>query len=246
MSRIAVFAGFLVGCAPAITETWAVGPATAIENTTFAQVRVTVGEGSDDVVVSCPALAMERLSIEVVEDTLQIRQDDLPIPLLSLGPCLVDVEVDALTSAVSRGSGRMEVWGPATLMEVRNSGSAGMFIESQTSEGLEIHNAGSGRVSIDDLDVGELFVDGSGSGGILLDGDADVLDLSLSGSGGVRSPGLVAADATVSLSGSGGVELTVLDHVEVRASGSGGVVIHGDPDSRDVDTSGSGRVRFVE
>jgi hypothetical protein len=83
----------------------------------------------------------------------------------------------------------------------------------------------------------------SGSGRVTLDGTVDMVELDVSGSGGVFARELTAIDADVSISGSGNIELTATGLVTGNLSGSGKLTLWGDP-SVDVETSGSGDVHL--
>jgi len=165
------------------------------------------------------------------------------------------------------GSGRITVTGGAAQvkrLELTGSGGLGAEGEFDSVESIvvtgsggvdlgvlrgcnvQIKATGSGHVRVDDVEACDLSVDHSGSGRIELSGAADSIDLVQSGSGGFGQTELVVSTADLSISGTGGAELTVTQSVDAVVSGTGGIVIHGNPAQRDVSETGTGRVRFQD
>lgn len=81
----------------------------------------------------------------------------------------------------------------------------------------------------------------TGSGNIDLVGEAGAQDISLSGSGNVKSFGMRSESAGVALSGSGNVEVNAANELAVTISGSGNVYYQGNPTINST-ISGSGKV----
>jgi hypothetical protein len=110
---------------------------------------------------------------------------------------------------------------------------------------LVVDHTGSGAVEFGVLTACSLDLNQTGSGRTLIaDGGVDDLKMVLSGSGGFKNPDFEADVADLTLTGSAGAELTVNDAIRARLSGSGGIAVHGNPEGRDVQASGSGRVNF--
>lgn len=239
--------GCLVGSGQSATETRDVGPVATIDNGTFARVEVTVGAARDEIDVTCDDNLLGLLRTEVSGDTLTIRTDPLSTAVLPRTRCVIELAVADLFEIESHGSGGLYVDGDAISLDtLRHTGSGPIQIASIVTDTLDLHNSGSGGTTVDDLVADTLEAHSSGSGGLHLSGAVDVLDASLTGSGGMRERDLVARDAFLDVSGSGGVELTVFDHLDIRLSGSGGAIIHGDPAQQNVQSTGSGRVRFID
>ena len=106
-------------------------------------------------------------------------------------------------------------------------------------EGLAIAGSGGARASDVAADVLEVSI--AGSGDVTLDGRVGRLAVRIAGSGDVDAADLAADEAEVRISGSGDVELRAEKTLDVRISGSGDVRYHGSAEvSRRV--SGSGDV----
>jgi Putative auto-transporter adhesin, head GIN domain len=107
---------------------------------------------------------------------------------------------------------------------------------------LALGSRGAGGVSATDLDVGDLAVESSGAGNVTLGGDAEVLRLDSSGAGGVDASALLAGRIEVDSSGAGEVAVQTDGTVDGTLSGSGDLVVTGDPSRIDVEDMGSGGV----
>ena len=71
------------------------------------------------------------------------------------------------------------------------------------------------------------------------------LDVTIAGSGDFQADELITKQATASISGSGDVELYVTELLSAIIRGSGDITIKGNPKKVDVQTKGSGRVRYL-
>jgi hypothetical protein len=85
----------------------------------------------------------------------------------------------------------------------------------------------------------------SGSGDIELGGNANDLDVVISGSGGFKGYNLKSKDVSVTISGSGNVETAVDGPLDAKISGSGSVYYKGNA-AISFKSSGSGKVKRVE
>lgn len=81
----------------------------------------------------------------------------------------------------------------------------------------------------------------TGSGNIDMVGEAGMQDISLSGSGSIKSFGMPSENAGVTLSGSGNIEVNAANELAVSISGSGNVYYQGNPTINST-ISGSGKV----
>jgi hypothetical protein len=96
-----------------------------------------------------------------------------------------------------------------------------------------------------DGDFGDLDASISGSGMIRLQGTADEIDGSVSGSADLDLARVAARRATVRVSGSGDVVVQVTESLDAEVSGSGDVRYLGTP-RVEARTSGSGSVHRVQ
>ncbi|MBK8505612.1 MAG: DUF2807 domain-containing protein [Saprospiraceae bacterium] len=127
------------------------------------------------------------------------------------------------------------------IRELNISGSGSILSENQLAvNDLQLNISGSGKMDLNIL-ADDIFGRISGSGDMYLQGTMDDLNYTISGSGNLNAFDLETQTANITISGSGNAEVTVIEHLEVRSSGSGDVYYRGNPviDSR---LSGSGRV----
>lgn len=218
----------------------------AIHLATFVDTTVTVTPGAALTTLSltCDDSLLDDLEASVVDGVL-VLDDDAPYALIPQTDCHAEVDLPALHEVRSSGSGRLTVDSPVDgLEQVEASGSGGVFLDTVSACELALESSGSGPLEIDGLAACVVSLTASGSGGVSLVGTADAADVRVHGSGGFGEADFVVDDLVLTLTGSGGAELTALDSAEVTVTGSGGATIHGDPQVRDVEITGSGSVDF--
>jgi len=103
---------------------------------------------------------------------------------------------------------------------------------------------GSGDASLLDLRQAGLEIEIEGSGDVTADGQVERLDISITGSGDVDARELVARLGHLCIAGSGDISALVSHDVVARVTGSGDIVVRGDPPVRSKQVLGSGSVRF--
>ncbi|MEN0048069.1 MAG: head GIN domain-containing protein [Bacteroidota bacterium] len=146
-----------------------------------------------------------------------------------------------------RGIGRdeLEIFATvASLREVTISGSGDVFTDGvfENVEDLELKISGSGDMQLAlGQNVRKITSKTSGSGDYKLSGAAEILDVTISGSGEMKAFDLEALKCDISVSGSGDCEVAVVDELDVRISGSGDVCYRGNP-SVNTNINGSGNV----
>lgn len=108
----------------------------------------------------------------------------------------------------------------------------------------EVRSNGTGKLNILGVNGKELRIKLSGSGSVSARGEVDKLVASVSGSASLDASALKAKAIEVSVSGSG--QIASYSSLEARAevSGSGSILIHGQPARRQVDKTGSGQIAF--
>ncbi len=104
--------------------------------------------------------------------------------------------------------------------------------------------AGSGIVRALGLSGRQLRLSVSGSGSITTAGKAETVDIRISGSGDVDTSAVAALRLTAEISGAGSIRASARLGVVANISGSGGIVVLGDPPERNVNVAGSGHVYF--
>lgn len=130
-----------------------------------------------------------------------------------------------------------------TEIAVRGSGD----ISSQ--EQLQVKNLsckvlGSGDMVLS-LQAESLSFSVKGSGDMKIKGTTQDLSVDIAGSGDFDGDALQAKQATASIRGSGDVDLFVTEQLSADIRGSGDITIKGNPKKIDVQTKGSGRVRYL-
>ncbi len=192
----------------------------AVSNTT--SLLVFVRDGAEpSVLVNCDDNLVEWILTEVSGDELTVRIDG-PRNLKPRTDCFVKVVAPALRALHASGSGSIQ------------AGDAWPQLS-------EVGVSGSGNVDVSGVDVDDLSASLSGSGTLSLQGQAQSVNVDISGSGTIDGRRLSTAQATIQHSSSGMVTLTVTNAADVDLSGSGDVVIYGGA-SVDAQTSGSGQV----
>jgi hypothetical protein len=129
---------------------------------------------------------------------------------------------------------------------VASSGSGSIRIQGLLKAGeITFMQSGSGniegQVEADDLEVLQ-----SGSGNVKLSGRIARADVRCSGSGNYRSEALSVDMYTIAMSGSGNADITVNKELSARVSGSGNVRYRGAGLVRDMQISGSGKIRRID
>lgn len=104
--------------------------------------------------------------------------------------------------------------------------------------------AGSGDVKVNGLAGKTLQLDIAGSGNIVAHGAVEHSRIHVAGSGNVDGSVLRTSELEVQLSGSGDIRAYATRSARVAMTGSGNIVIAGNPARRDVNRVGSGSVQF--
>ena len=152
------------------------------------------------------------------------------------------IQAKSLEMALA-GSGDIYVTLKAQDLKVSVNGS-GDIHASGVNNSCDIKINGSGDVILNDIFVGLFGARIYGSGDLRVNGSANKIDIQQSASGDVYLTGLPAKEAAIRISGSGNVSAAVSDKLEVNINGSGDVKVKGNPQYKNVDIKGSGRVSY--
>lgn len=106
---------------------------------------------------------------------------------------------------------------------------------------FETQVTGSGNLKLN-LNVRDLNSSITGSGDTELRGNAENFSCKVTGSGDFNAFDLKAGKVNASVSGSGDIEITALEELKARVSGSGDIIYLGNPEKQDFKTAGSGSV----
>ena len=207
-----------VGSGEIVTETRSVEGFDEIDLRGTGEVRVTVN-GTESLTIEAEDNIIDRLTSDVSGSTLILSVDR---PIQPTEDIIYTVTMASLEGIEISGSGSIEV-------------------SEFSTEDFAVDVSGSGAASISDVNAETVFARISGSGAVSITGDADELDLSISGSGSFDGDELTVDTGDVDISGSGSATVNVSEILDVSVSGSGNVEYRGNP-SLSVDSSGSGSV----
>ena len=212
-----------VGDGDAKTQERSVGPFSQVVNASPLDVELTADAGAEaKLTVTCDGNLHEFIETALDGDVLSIKVGGR---LKAKTRCVVEAAVPELSAVEVDGSGDLQVTGPAPKLSA-------------------LATRGSGDLFAEQLSAPKIRASTSGSGSLKLGGTTDQVELSSSGSGDIEARALESRTAQASTSGSGAIELTVTETIEGQTSGSGDIVVYGDPSGRTVASSGSGEVIF--
>ncbi|MEO0605905.1 MAG: head GIN domain-containing protein [Myxococcota bacterium] len=212
--------------------------------------------------VTCDDNLLDNLRFEVRDGTLVI---DTPLgqEIRPRTDCFAVITAVGLQGLALTGSGDIAAADFVDLSSIASSASGNIVVGSTGASTVDVEQSGSGDIELLDasgaatiltdtsasgdltigaIDAGSVQVDLRGSGGTTLDGTTDELVVQSRASGDVDASALDAVDVEVDLSASGNVTVSASGAVTGRISGSGDVIVDGDPQIS-VTTTGSGRVR---
>jgi hypothetical protein len=212
-----------LGDGDAVTEEREISSFTRVASTTTVDVEITVDDGNAEALsVTCDGNLLDDIETYVDGDTLRIETEN-GVSLRPRARCVAEIRARHLKAVDVTGSGDLLVIGRAP-------------------ELAELRTSGSGEIVADDLAAPVIDARSSGSGDVVLRGEAVDVTLESSGSGEIVAADLVAEAAHAESTGSGGISLFASVLVYARASGSGDIIVLGEPENRNVESSGSGSV----
>jgi hypothetical protein len=92
------------------------------------------------------------------------------------------------------------------------------------------------------ISMQNLSLDLSGASTVKINGDVENLKIEASGASDVKNYDLVANNCMVELSGASDVKITVKNSIKAKASGASNLYYKGNPESRDMATSGASNI----
>lgn len=111
-----------------------------------------------------------------------------------------------------------------------------------TGDNLNITLNGSGEIELP-VETSNTQVTISGSGDINLKGSTNTLDVYINGSGDFEGYKLDSKNTTANIDGSGNAEVVATKKLIATVKGSGDIEYKGNPDEKEIKTSGSGDVK---
>lgn len=234
-----------IGSGDPVTQERDVGvDAVSVSLETMVETTVVAGAQANSLSITCDDNLINDMITEVEDGVLRIRTES-GVNLRPRGDCFVQVEIIALEQAHVSGPGRLELSGDLDGMtSLIGSGSGSLVVDAFETCDLSVVTSGTGSIEIEHLVACDVIAEVSGTGRVVMQGRADLIEVEVSGAGGLRNPNFEVNAADIDLSGTGGLELTVHQALRARLSGTGGATIYGNPEQRDIEETGPGRVRF--
>lgn len=128
------------------------------------------------------------------------------------------------------------------LESITSSGACNInFAETLATEDLRVKLSGASMMSAA-LNITNLSLDLSGASTVKLSGNVKNLKLDCSGASDVKSYDLAVENCVASLSGASDTRLMVMNSIKVKASGASTFFYKGNPDKKDVSSSGASNV----
>jgi hypothetical protein len=164
--------------------------------------------------------------------------------LLTRRPLQAVLILPALTNLQVRGSGDSNVNGfSGEQITLRLDGSGSVNFNGRYKQ-VSATMYGSGDLAMDAGTSDKVEAELNGSGDLKLIGAAREMRAGLNGSGTVDAEQLKAETVVVNLHGSGDASVSASARIEAHLYGSGDVSVRGHPRERQVDTHGSGELKF--
>jgi len=178
---------------------------------------------------------------------LQIYADENILPYINVGvkrgKLIIESEeginLRATTLKIFTNSGNLNA------VDVSASGSVHLRGEVNAGE-MKMNISGSGAISADSLYCERTELDVSGSGNAKLCGVSNHIELDISGSGSIDALKFSSLVAKADVSGSGRIKLWVGRKFDATVSGSGEIQYKGNPETKNTQVSGSGRIFQIE
>lgn len=132
------------------------------------------------------------------------------------------------------------------LMEVKLSGAGDVLVRNDFhSDEMNFYLSGSGKINGGPISASKVKTRISGSGSIYLEGDCNVLEADISGSGTIHAFSLLSNTTNGNISGSGNMDVFTTIALNANISGSGTIRYKGTANVNS-NISGSGRVIKVQ
>lgn len=131
------------------------------------------------------------------------------------------------------------------LQEIRLLGKSNLSAQMIEAEKLSLFMASSGKLHIEKLISNKVFLNHQGQGNIILKGDVNELDATISENGSLIAEDLKLERAFLTHKGSGLVHLRPDDWLDARMLSQGDLFLHKTPRSMVVDKKGTGKVSDI-
>lgn len=161
-----------------------------------------------------------------------------------------NIQVSGTGNIVAGGS--IHVSGRSVTMQFNGPVGNVVLGQHRTIVGIALPQApairikGSGDVTLYDLRQSQLHLAIQGSGDIAAFGQVEHLEVQVTGSGDVDGRNMTATSAILAVTGSGEIHAHVVGSVKAVVTGSGDILIQGNPTRRDHSVTGSGQICFED
>jgi hypothetical protein len=139
----------------------------------------------------------------------------------------------------SNGSGDLELNLESKIVKISNQGSGDVELKGKV-EDLNISSLGSGDLEISSIDFKKLAASVQGSGDLEISGSAESFNFATGGSGDLEGEKFKVKEFNGSSMGSGDIKIAVEEIASVNLAGSGGCKIIGNPETKNLKSTGSG------
>lgn len=214
-----------------------------------ADARFTVAP-TPSVTIAAPADLLPLLVTRIEGDKLVIRLKDGTTGFHLFGAndhVTIAIAGPSLRSILIAGSADLNaptLTGDTVALTVAGSGS--IHASGVSAGRLQVSVPGSGDVKIVNVDAKTVSAEVDGSGTVELSGHADRLDSGIAGSGEIRAGGLKVRTLVSKVAGSGDMRGYATQSASVVSTGSGHIVVAGNPAQRQSHVDGSGEVDFKQ
>lgn len=200
-------------------------PFTRIEISHGIRAKVTTG-GAPSVTIKGDASVLSGIKIEIADGTLRTK-------------------VDRATSGRLRKAKPVELTLVTDRLEaIDASGGAEAKVDALTGDTVYLEGSGAAEIHVDRISAKRAEVDLSGAAEVLAAGSVETLEVEVSGAGDADLKDLQARVVEVDASGSATVEVTATEEIRGDAAGAANVTVRGNPEDREISSSGGASVRF--
>lgn len=185
------------------------------------EIRISQGELTE-VTVTCDDNLLPFITTEVDGNVLRIKTTQGISPSNELSFAIVCPELHRLQLGGS---------GPA-------------IVEPQECKSLDVGLTGSGSARLEHVKADSLTVNATGSGSIAGAGQVGTINASVTGSGSISIQEMQAQTVQANVMGSGGMQVYASESFQGSSTGSGSIVVYGNPTSKQANTLGSGTIHY--
>lgn len=208
-----------------------------------AGLNLTVVRGSGNVVTESRAVSnFNRVALSGIgelaitqgdTEALTVEADDnlLPLIVTQVRNNVLNIGIDPNRGVISPTPSRPIKFAlrVKNLDSIQLSGAGNISVPALKTDTLTVGSSGAGNINITQLDAKTLNGSVSGVGNLVISGQVETQDASLSGLGSYTAGDLKSTSTAVSISGAGSATVWAAQTLNVRISGAGSVSYYGTP-----------------